>query len=258
MSSMRVNNWCVSGVFAGLVLLSTSASAFYSNENHQQGLLPTGNNTVEPYVSAFGGYSLASEEEGLRLTPTPSAGTFAASNFDLDTDGAGIYGGAFGLRYNHFRIEAALSYSDHDTTLKNSSVLSNFSGSEVSALTLMANMYYDIPVSRRVSLFVGAGAGYAWVDYDILYNAAGVTPSNGRFLKASADLDSFAYQGILGLSVTLTNAVKMSFSYRYLGVLEDTVSAGTDATAGVGSFTQRISDLGYSSNNFLLGLSYYF
>jgi opacity protein-like surface antigen len=83
--------------------------------------------------------------------------------------------------------------------------------STVWAHGFMANIYYDFVTRTVVTPYIGAGVGFAWVEFD---RGSG----NGLPLwKEDNDL-SVAYQGIAGFAVQLTDATYLDFAYRHFAV----------------------------------------
>jgi opacity protein-like surface antigen len=73
--------------------------------------------------------------------------------------------------------------------------------------TLMANAMFDLPVLEQLTLSVGAGAGFDWIETD-------GTPSASNSFETSGT--GFAIQGIASLSFDITERVAVAVSYRYL------------------------------------------
>ncbi|MDZ4739734.1 MAG: OmpA family protein [Alphaproteobacteria bacterium] len=79
----------------------------------------------------------------------------------------------------------------------------NAPGGEINSASLMVNALYDIPVTDRMTLSLGAGAGAVHAEFD-----------NGTI---DQDEDtSFAYQGIAGLNYAVSSRMDLTMNYRYL------------------------------------------
>ncbi len=78
--------------------------------------------------------------------------------------------------------------------------------------TIMANLYYDIPTSLGFTPFIGAGVGAARL---YLSRDAGIGNTDD-------DANSFAYQGVAGVSYTpeAMPTTDLFISYRYLGIYQ--------------------------------------
>ena len=98
--------------------------------------------------------------------------------------------GSIGYAFdNHFRVELEAGYRNNGfDQLYGSSSSTLPSGGELNEFTLMANVLYDIPLSERVSLSVGAGAGADRAQFKVDY------------LNFKDEDWRFAYQGLLGLN----------------------------------------------------------
>jgi hypothetical protein len=104
---------------------------------------------------------------------------------------------------------------------------------ELSELTLMANVLYDIPLSEKLalSLGVGAGADHAHLEVALLDDKSW----------------SFAYQGIAGLSWKMSSRLDLILNYRYLRVMDPEFSetlGGVTATLSIDDFTKHSVTLG--------------
>src|SRR5882757_898391 len=91
-------------------------------------------------------------------------------------------------------------------------------GGKLKVKTLMANAIYDIAPAGRVHPFIGAGAGVAWGEMNIAGQYSSV-PAGQLPYQNVAITDTnrhFAYQGILGVSVDLSDNVALDLTGRYL------------------------------------------
>jgi OmpA-OmpF porin, OOP family len=71
--------------------------------------------------------------------------------------------------------------------------------------TFMVNVVYDVPLTDKLDLNIGVGAGADLADFD----------DNS---SVSDDDWNFAYQGIVGLSYALNDRLDLTLTYRYLNV----------------------------------------
>ena len=79
-------------------------------------------------------------------------------------------------------------------------------GGDLNQYTLMANVLYDFPSSSGLTFSLGAGAGAAFGRID----GGSLAPS------VQADHVSLAFQGLVGVSYSLTSWLDMVLNYRYL------------------------------------------
>lgn len=172
------------------------------------------------YISAGGGASF------LRDSILEEAGVQADAEFDTGF----AVSGAVGYRFAEgFRIEAELGYREHDLdNIANVAV-----ESKVSALSAMANAYYDIQTDLGFTPYVGAGLGISQVEVDPV-SVAGITLTNKE------DDTVFAYAAMAGINVPLTDEVALGFEYKYFGT-EDPDFSGTSAEIGSHTVGAKLS-----------------
>jgi opacity protein-like surface antigen len=156
------------------------------------------------YVSVFGGY------------------TYLSSNIDTYYYGHLLYdvhyfdgynaGGSVGFQSNPMRYEFQYTYLYADTDrykVDNRTLLRIDGGTK--ANVLMGNIYYDFPeMLHAITPFLGVGVGYALMHATL--------NSTSRFKRPHFNTrqDSFAYQGIAGLTYNFSNRFAINAAYRYL------------------------------------------
>lgn len=184
------------GVVFGLASLASSA--------HAQGW----------YVGIQGGMTFAqdadNEANGVTITTSQDTG------FNI----GGVGGYDFG---NSFRAEGEVVYRKNDVDELDLSDLglgvNTLDGTgDVSALSFMANGFYDFDVSWPVKPYVGAGIGVASVSL----NDVGATAGGLTVELADDDDTVFAYQLGAGLSYPLTPSATISVDYRYFATSDPT------------------------------------
>ena len=149
------------------------------------------------YIGLEGGGNWVSDNDAIfSTTPPPGSGP---ARIDFDTGWAGIATAGYGFDSN-WRIEAELGYRHNDV---NVSGVVNRTGGELDSATLMGNVLYDIPVTERLTLSVGAGAGVMRARFD-----DGVMHRD--------DDTKFAYQGLAEVSYALNRRLDLTLNYRYL------------------------------------------
>ncbi len=137
---------------------------------------------------------------------------------DFDTGWAALGTVGYGFERN-WRVELEAGYRDND-------VDTFFAGKKervpldgnLTEWSFMANVIYDVPLSERLDLNIGIGAGADFADFE----------DNRGF---SGDDWNFAYQGIVGLSYAISNRLDMTLTYRYLNVDAPTFSNANDSYA---------------------------
>ncbi|MEQ8665466.1 MAG: OmpA family protein [Rhodospirillales bacterium] len=195
----------------------------------------------------------------LSFSPTVSLaddGTMAGAGFyidlgtgalllgDSDLDGGGIdtdvdfetgyaFRSAVGHAYDSgWRAEVEVGYRENGVD----SIGSSSGTGDAKALSGMINGYYDFRNDSALTPYVGLGLGLAQVEAD------GYSPVSGSTIDDD-DL-VYAYQGILGASWSLTDALALTADYRYLAT--DDVSLTTASGTNV--------DGEYRSHAVFLGL----
>jgi outer membrane protein OmpA-like peptidoglycan-associated protein len=179
------------------------------------------------YIGGAGGLNFLTEDSDLNA---------AEAEFeDFNWAVSGALGYALG---NGLRLETEVGYRPND--VDNITGVAGGSG-DVDVLNWMFNALYDLDYwNLPVKPYVGAGIGIAHVDFD------GVTPVAGSTINDS-DI-GFAFQGIAGLSLDLTENLAATLDYRHLRVPH--VSFNTNGGTNV--------DSDYATNQIMIGLRYTF
>lgn len=179
------------------------------------------------YIGGAGGLNFLTEDSDLNS---------AEAEFeDFDWAVSGVLGYALG---NGLRFETEVGYRPND--VDNITGVAGGSG-DVDVLNWMFNALYDLDYwNLPVKPYVGGGIGIANVDFD------GVTPVAGSTINDS-DI-GFAFQGIAGVSLDLTENLAATLDYRHLRV--PNVSFRTNGGTSV--------DSDYATNQIMIGLRYTF
>jgi outer membrane protein OmpA-like peptidoglycan-associated protein len=179
------------------------------------------------YIGGAGGLNFLTEDSDLNAVE--------AEFEDFNWAVSGALGYALG---NGLRLETEVGYRPND--VDNITGVAGGSG-DVDVLNWMFNALYDLDYwNLPVKPYVGAGIGIAHVDFD------GVTPVAGSTINDS-DI-GFAFQGIAGLSLDLTENLAATLDYRHLRV--PNVSFRTNGGTNV--------DSDYATNQIMIGLRYTF
>jgi OmpA-OmpF porin, OOP family len=131
----------------------------------------------------------------------------------------------------------------------------------------MINVLYDFNgVAPWIVPYVGAGAGYVWVNEKYrIYNTSTIGSGAGSVAPGALTIagnntkGSFAYQAILGAAFPMpVPGLAATLEYRFMGTAGNRSYSGTATLAGVGSVPAGVS-LGNSYNHsVLVGLRYNF
>lgn len=158
-------------------------------------------------------------------TPPPFVGL---QTFEFDTGWAILGAGGYAFA-NNWRLEAELGYRVNERTGINRNM---------SEWSLMLNALYDINLTPKLDLSLGAGAGY---DRPTLQVTVGEDTKG-----------AFAYQGIVGLSYALSGRTDLTLNYRYLRV------SATDFIYSIGPDSLEMDLEDISKHTVTLGLRYSF
>ena len=185
-----------------------------------------------------------------------AAGTDMPSDHDFDT-GAGAVGVVdteldegsalkfiLGKQLESFRVEAeiALRMSEVEAHKLGSDTLPGSVGDAESKGYMLSALYDIGDTSKRVVPYVGAGVGVGAVQFEN-YTIDGV-PS------VLNDEDAgFAYQFMLGLTIGLTDNIKLGLEYQYFSVLDLEVQTELGANN---------TDIDYDTQNLFAALRYHF
>lgn len=153
-------------------------------------------------VQAANGKMYFSFNGGLSLTDDLE---FPGINISFDP-GFNV-GGALGYDFGQFRAEGEIRYHSVDVDeLRVLGVAVPASG-DLSALTFMANGYYDIDMGNSpLTPYLGAGLG--------------LVTSEVEGPGGSADDDDFGYQFMVGLGFDVTPSTILTAEYRFFGIAD--------------------------------------
>ena len=180
-----------------------------------------------------------------------------------DDDAAPLLGGAVGLEMPmneifprewlgdtrlpswpvRFELEAS-GLRDYDFTTDGPGAGAEVFTSEIDATTLFANSWFDIPMNTMWSPFqymFGLGRQprvRAWLDPMNFYLGGGVgytrldIKGTDNVFSGNDDIDDFAWNVGAGFSYELTDRVKLSTGYRYIGLAPDSGEQTLDVDGG--------------------------
>jgi OOP family OmpA-OmpF porin len=132
-------------------------------------------------------------------------------NFDYDTGWAFLASVGYGIN-ERWRVELEGGYRSNDAdrfelspTISSSFTTVTTPGGELREFSLMANVMYDMPLTERMSLTLGAGLGMDHADFE-------------DDLWGSDESWNFAWQGIVGLNYAVGERSQLFLRYRYFNV----------------------------------------
>ena len=178
--------------------------------------------------------------------PLGGLGSDLDGTFDFDTGHA--LSVAIGRSFGNFRVEGELSYRRNKTGNISNAVDPVGGGgitdvdvdADLTALSGMANAYYDFETTGKLTPFVMAGLGGArlTLDADSLANEAWSFDESDTV---------FAYQAGGGVGYAVAPDTDVTLSYRYFATADPTFDAGDDKIKSE-----------YGSHNLWVGLTHRF
>jgi opacity protein-like surface antigen len=128
---------------------------------------------------------------------------------------------AFGYQKHDLRSEAEISYSSFGVNKASINTQSFPWSGNVSTISILTNIYWDIPTGSKFRPYLGAGFG------------AGIISGKIKDQGQEADLgtgSSFAYQGKVGLQYEVVKKGNAFVEFKYLGIGTYQNDAGRDVT----------------------------
>ena len=188
-----------------------------------------------PYIALGAGYHNALSST---VTSEIPVGGTPAQNRVTFNGGWGIHG-AIGYKWpEDFRSEFEFGFRNATVSAVDSA---SWLGRQ-SAVTLMANILYDVGVGTTFQPYVGGGAGLAITKWD------GVRGTGSPIFTDTSS--KFQWQGIAGVTIPLREQIDLYIDYRYANSLKNRFDS--DPTGS------RISGHDDASHNVFLGLRYAF
>jgi len=189
---------------------------------------------VEGWYAAVEGGAVWMQAWDHIRTQTTYCGTIVKSaSADFSTGWAGL--GTLGFGMNHWRVEVEGGYrrNNLDGYEKNGWAFSNVSG-DVTQITAMMNVLYDVPLMDKLSLDVGIGAGGDYAKIDFTLPGPDIKHDGWRL----------AYQGLAGLTYSLTPNIGVFANYRYLDARRETFDATPTLTIDGEDFQKHTTSIG--------------
>lgn len=205
--------------------------------------------------------------------------TFAYRDFDLN-DGVS-FGGGVGYRFtDSFRVDGTLDYFatefDSDRQCASYVAASQFGQAapnitcrykdeaDVDVWTAMANAYVDLPGFSVVTPYIGAGVGFAYVDYGKLSVeecgslATCGAPTNSSFENEGESEFRLAGSLMAGATIQLSDALALDAGYKYTRIASGDAFNYDSADQAGGATGAQIRDNGLDIHTVRAGLRYSF
>lgn len=153
-----------------------------------------------------------------------------------------VYGGGFGYKYQWFRTDATLDYGARAMYHGNTATVPAFYNGKVSAMTALANVYFDLGTWSLVTPYVGAGIGTSYVNVTDYINVTVpvLIPQAGRW--------NLSWAAMGGASFRFAPNWALDVGYRYLKL--------GDATSGDGTLPNNIRFRNLSAHDVRIGFRY--
>ena len=181
--------------------------------------------------------------------------------------GLGSVGWGFG---NGLRLELEGNYRSNDVDAVRTQAFglnlpSTARTGYMSTMGIMGNVLYDIGSTMRWPVFitVGGGVGYAWNRLSSVGSNIAAPAGSSTNININGTDGSFAYQGILGLTLPIAAVPGLAFTleYRYFATLDSSHNATVstvNGTTGVISQTRGGFNASNQNQSALIGVRYNF
>jgi opacity protein-like surface antigen len=192
------------------------------------------------YLRGDVGYVFDSSIDGVDYTAFDGVGDVSASFSSASIDTDFTWGGGFGYRFtDYFRVDATVDgfRADFDGSTASDfpcladpdvgTTCRSENGSEVSAVSVMANGYVDLGTYVGVTPYLGAGAGMSYVSWDDLNDttycvdggAVCASPDAvGSTSHGGEDGWRFTYALMAGFAYDISKNFKLDVGYKYRNI----------------------------------------
>ena len=210
--------------------------------------------------SVSGGPSAAFDSPAYTVNHLDNSAIMNSSNEDMDGGWLGEVGAGCGSGSRGFRADFTLGYrGDRDVTGNKPDILNtHFPGTfetQVSTLTAMANLYYDLGKFRNLVPYVGVGLGVAHHNMsEVSFALNGGAASN---LQGS-EQTNFAWSLMAGAAYQISERTILDVGYRYIDMGDVKSKRGNMCDGcGLGS-RDRLSVDDITAHEFKVGLRIHF
>jgi len=184
-----------------------------------------------PYVSVGAGVFLVPDSEVKGST----------GNYQLSYDTGYSVGAAVGYAFDvNLRTELEVAYRHADTNALKMPGDSLHYLSDVTSVSLLANLFYDVKLPHGVTPYLGGGLGVAFIDT----KQGNLYTVNGNTGQASANAGTsdtvLAYQVGCGIAYAVTPRISLDAGYRYFATDDVAVNTFSD---GKQEFATHIGQL---------------
>jgi outer membrane protein OmpA-like peptidoglycan-associated protein len=160
------------------------------------------------YLSLDGGGNWVKEWDHTRTLETICGPLVREAVAEFDTGWAAFGAIGFGIANWRIEVEGGYRHNGIEASVWRWERLKSDGDGELTQISAMLNVLYDIPLFENLALSVGLGAGGDLVNLEMDTGWGPVDESDWRF----------AYQGIAGLSYALTPMTAIFVNYRYANI----------------------------------------
>ncbi|MEQ9815278.1 MAG: outer membrane beta-barrel protein, partial [Azospirillaceae bacterium] len=186
----------IPGALAASLLAGTSAGTLGQDLFE----VDPGNEARGWYLGVAGGGNFV-EDLDLRINDTLTGG------LDVNEGWAVLGSAGYGFE-SGFRVELETGYRSNDIgELDNADGTTSATRGSLDTVTIMGNVLLDLRNPTRFTPYIGIGVGAANTAME-LFDAGGT-------LLVDDDSWNFAFQGIVGVALAITNNLSLTLDYRY-------------------------------------------
>ncbi|NQW02006.1 MAG: outer membrane beta-barrel protein [Rhodospirillales bacterium] len=161
------------------------------------------NTLAGPYLRLDAGYAFNRDSDG-----TQTAGDFTSESIG----GTAVWGGGIGYRFNeNLRSDVTFSYRP-DADVSATTAAGNTASTEVSALSVMLNAYWDVITVDKVTPYLGAGIGMAHLSTSDQATSGGIGTETG------ATANNFAWSLTAGAAYAVLDNTSLDMNYRFINL----------------------------------------
>ncbi len=186
------------------------------------------------YVSLEGGGSWVKEWEHTRTLETWCGPVIKEAVAELEAGWAAF--GAVGFGIDNWRVEVEGGYRQNSLegyVLKWSGPRADGEG-DLTEISAIVNVLYDVPLFERLSLSIGLGVGGDYATVEMTTGWGPVDDSDWRF----------AYQGIAGLNYAITDLTVVFVNYRFANVRDINLEPAANYSIDGGDFEKQTATAG--------------
>lgn len=156
-----------------------------------------------PYLRIDAGYAFNRDSEG-----SQSAGALSSESIGDAT----VWGAGIGYRFDeNLRGDVTFSYRP-DADVSATTLAGNTATTEVNALSVMVNAYWDFAPIDKITPYLGAGIGMAHLD------TSDQTTTGGIATESGSTSDNFAWSLTAGAAYEIIENTSLDMNYRFINL----------------------------------------